>query len=76
MTEAYRKRQEATGARGRVGESDMCRLYPVLNGIHSSAEADVLTTQRLDEGTIPADEDPADLGLPVGTAIIRGTMEF
>jgi hypothetical protein len=62
--------------KGRIGESDMCRLYPILAGIHSSAEADVLSAQEIYEGGIPAGADRADLGLPIGFEFVRDQLEF
>ena len=56
---------------GRVGESDMCRVYPALPGAHSSAEADALATRATYDGGLPADADRADLGLPNGVEFVR-----
>lgn len=75
MVEAYRKRQNAIAVRGRIGESDMCRLYPSLNGIHSSGEADRLSMQEIDEGQVPADADAADLGVSIRIESLRDQKE-
>ena len=72
MTEAYRKRQEATVVSGRIGKSDMCRVFPLLSGTHSSAEADAIKTEAQYQGEFPVDADPADLGLPTKVSRVRG----
>ncbi|HUD04780.1 MAG TPA: hypothetical protein VMR59_02225 [Patescibacteria group bacterium] len=59
-----------------VRESPVCRLYPLLPGFHSSADADALAAQEMYDGELPADADQADLGLPIRLESVRDQREF
>jgi hypothetical protein len=76
MVDRYRHlNPENVMAKGRMGESDQCRVFPLLDGAHSSSVANRIDAENAYQGSF-GDEDPADLGLPNSRSFVSSNLEM